>query len=64
MAPKVPEGEMKLPELKRLIKKYDELMGIDPKGMSRDELIKAIEELKYKVDHKNKRLVLTEEKTG
>lgn len=59
MAPKVPEGEMKLPELKRLIKKYDELMGIDPKGMTRDELIKAIENLKYKVDHKNKRLVLT-----
>ena len=59
MAPKVPEGEMNLPELKRLIKKYDELMGIDPKGMSRDDLIKAIENLKYKVDHKNKRLVLT-----
>ena len=32
MPPKVPDGEMKLPELKRLIKRYDELMGIDPKG--------------------------------
>jgi len=56
---KVPDGEMKMPELKRLIKKYDELMGIDPKGMSRDDLIKAIEKLKYRVDHKNKTLVLT-----
>tara|TARA_R110002074_G_scaffold287198_1_gene458910 strand:- start:177 stop:599 length:423 start_codon:yes stop_codon:yes gene_type:complete len=56
---KVPDGEMKMPELKRLIKKYDETMGIDPKGMSRDDLIKAIEKLKYRIDHKNKKLVLT-----
>ena len=56
---KVPEGELTLAELKRLIKKYDETMGIDPKGKTRDQLIKEIESLKYKVDHKNKKLVLT-----
>tara|TARA_R110000772_G_scaffold56054_1_gene127776 strand:- start:1150 stop:1497 length:348 start_codon:yes stop_codon:yes gene_type:complete len=56
---KIPDGEMKLAELKRLIKKYDETMGIDPKGMSRDDLISAIQKLKYKIDHKNKKLVLT-----
>ena len=56
---KVPEGEMKLPELKRLIKKYDETMGIDPKGKSRDELIAEIQKAGYKLDHKNKKLVAT-----
>ena len=59
MPPKVPDGEMKLPELKRLIKKYDELMGIDPKGKSRDDLIKEIEKLGYKIDHKNKKIIAT-----
>jgi len=59
MVAKIPEGEMKMTELKRLIKKYDETMGIDPKGMTRDDLIKAIEKLKYRIDHKNKKLVLT-----
>lgn len=56
---KTPKGEMKMPELKRLIKKYDETMGIDPKGKSRDELIAEIEKAGYKVDHKNKKLVAT-----
>jgi hypothetical protein len=56
---KIPEGEMKLPELKRLIKKYDELVGIDPKGKTRDELITEIEKLGYKIDHKNKKITAT-----
>jgi hypothetical protein len=56
---KIPEGEMKLPELKRLIKKYDETMGIDPKGKTRDELIVEIQKAGYKLDHKNKKLVAT-----
>ena len=55
---KVPKGEMTLAELKRIIKKYDETMGIDPKGMSRDDLINAIEKLKYKIDHEKKELIL------
>tara|TARA_R100000805_G_C3624169_1_gene130889 strand:- start:4196 stop:4537 length:342 start_codon:yes stop_codon:yes gene_type:complete len=59
MAPKIPEGEMKLAELKRLIKKYDELMGIDPKGKSRVQLIAEIEKLGYSIDHKNKVLKAT-----
>tara|TARA_R110002050_G_scaffold108421_4_gene219071 strand:+ start:585 stop:935 length:351 start_codon:yes stop_codon:yes gene_type:complete len=54
----IPKGELTLAELRRLIKKYNDTMGIDPKGKTRDELIKEIESLKYKVDHKNKKLVL------
>ena len=56
--PKVPDGEMTRAELVRLIKKYNEKMGIDPKGKSRDQLIKEIESLKYKIDHQKKDLVL------
>jgi len=59
MPPKMTDEKMKLPELKRLIKKYDETIGIDPKGKSRDDLIKEIEKLGYKIDHKNKKLVAT-----
>lgn len=58
MVAKVPKGEMTLAELKRIIKKYDETMGIDPKGKTREQLIKEIEKLKYKIDHKNKKLIL------
>ncbi len=56
---KVPDGEMSRAEIVRLIKKYNEKMGIDPKGKSRDQLIKEIEALKYKIDHVKKDLVLT-----
>jgi len=56
---KVPKGEMTLAEIKRTIKKYDELMGIDPKGKSRDQLIKEIEKLGYSIDHENKKFVAT-----
>ena len=59
MPPKMSDDKMKLPELKRLIKKYDELMGIDPKGKSRDQLITEIEKLGYKIDHKNKKITAT-----
>lgn len=55
---KVPEGEMTRAEIVRLVKKYNEKMGIDPKGKSRDQLIKEIEKLKYKIDHEKKDLVL------
>ena len=56
--PKVPDGEMTRAELVRLVKKYNEKMGIDPKGKSRDQLIEEIESLKYKIDHVKKDLVL------
>tara|TARA_Y100001938_G_scaffold144453_1_gene219023 strand:+ start:90 stop:431 length:342 start_codon:yes stop_codon:yes gene_type:complete len=56
MAPKIPEGELTLAELKRLIKKYDELMGIDPKGKTRLQLIDEIEKLGYEIRHKNKQI--------
>jgi len=53
------EPKMTLAQLKRLIKKYDELMGIDPKGKSRDELIKEIEGLGYKINHKDQQIKAT-----
>lgn len=56
---KVPEGEMTLTEIKRLIKKYDELMSIDTKGKSREDLIKEIENMGYTIDHANKSFKLT-----
>ncbi len=59
MPPKKSDDKMKLPELKRLVKKYDELMGIDPKGKTRDELISNIEKLGYKIDHKKKLITAT-----
>jgi hypothetical protein len=48
-----------LAELKRLIKKYDELMGIDPKGKSKEQLRKEIEKKGYKIDDENKKIVAT-----
>ena len=59
MPPKKSDDKMKLPELKRLVKRYDELMGIDPKGKTRDELISNIEKLGYKIDHKKKLITAT-----
>jgi hypothetical protein len=56
---KIPEGEMTLAELKRTIKKYDELMSIETKGKSRDDLIKEIEKMGYTIDHENKSFKLT-----
>lgn len=46
-----------LTDIKRLIKKYDDLMGIDPKGKSKEQLIKEIEKNGYTVDHENKTLI-------
>ncbi len=54
---KVPAGEMKLTELKRLAKKYNDLMGIDLKGITRETLIKEIVKVGYTIDHTNKELV-------
>jgi len=55
---KVPEGELKAPEIRRLIKKHNELMSIKiPKGTDRDGLLNLIKNNGYKVDHKAKKLV-------
>ena len=48
-----------LAELKRLIKKYDETMGIDPKGKKAPELRKEIEKVGYKIDDDNKKFIAT-----
>ena len=47
-----------LAKLKRLIKKYDDLMGIVVKGKKLPALIKEVESLGYTVDHDNEKLVL------
>ena len=47
---------MKLAELKRIIKKYDDLMGIDPKGKKAPELRKEIEAVGYVIDDDNKKV--------
>ena len=47
---------MNLAELKRIIKKYDDLMGIDLKGKKAAELRKEIEAVGYIIDDENKRV--------
>tara|TARA_Y100000592_G_scaffold98134_1_gene170452 strand:+ start:2565 stop:2918 length:354 start_codon:yes stop_codon:yes gene_type:complete len=46
-----------LAELKRIIKKYDDLMGIDPKGKSVAKLREEIEAVGYTIDDGRKRVV-------
>ena len=50
--------DLTLAQLKRLVKKYDELMSIPIKGMKLPELLKAIDKAGYKVNHEEKRLDL------
>ena len=52
--------EMSLAELKKLVKQYDEFMGITiPKSIKKPEMVKLIEKQGYKIDHENKKLVAT-----
>ncbi len=46
-----------LAELKRIIKKYDDLMGIDPKGKKAPQLRKEIEDAGYTIDDEKKRII-------
>lgn len=55
-------GEMTLSELKRLVKKYDELMSLNVKGMKRPELLEAIDQAGYDVNHKKMTLELKKAK--
>ena len=59
MPPKSEVKMMTLSELKRLIKGYNDLMSINTKGLSRDDLIKQIESMGYTIDHEKKTLKLT-----
>jgi len=55
---KVPEGELKAPEIRRMIKAHNKLMGIDiPKGTDRAGLIALVQSNGYKIDHEAKKLV-------
>ena len=51
-------GELNLGELKRLVKKYNELMSINTKGMTRPQVIQAIEKAGYNINHKEQKLEL------
>ena len=51
---------MTLSEIKRLIRKYDDLMTIKTTGKKKAELIAEVEALGYKVDHENKKMVLVD----
>lgn len=48
---------MTLPELKRIIKKYDDLMGIVVKGKSAKQLRSEIEDAGYTIDDGKKRII-------
>ena len=60
--PKIPEGELNLAELKKLIKGYNDFMSVNTKGMKRDQLIKVIVDMGYTIDHKNKKLTRKKQK--
>lgn len=52
------DGSLTTAELRRLIRKHNELMDMKvPKGASRDAIVKLIEDNGYKVDHENKKLI-------
>ena len=52
------KGLLTSAELRRMVKKHNELMSIKiPKGSSRDDIVKLIESNGYKVDHKKKQLI-------
>ena len=57
MPPKKDVKPLTLAELKRIIKKYDDLMGIDPKGKSVAQLREEIEAVGYTIDDGKKRVV-------
>ena len=46
-----------LAQLKKLIKKYDDMLGIDVKGKSLEELTKEVQKAGYTIDHENKELI-------
>ena len=59
---KVPDGELKAPELRRMIKEHNKLMSIKiPPKTDRAGLIKLINDNGYKVDHANKKLMPVKE---
>ena len=53
---------MTLAQLKKVVKGYDDLMSINTKGLSRDQLITAIQNMGYTIDHKKQTFKLTNKK--
>jgi len=53
---------MTLAQLKKVVKGYDDLMAIKTKGLTRDQLITAIENMGYTIDHKKQTFKLTNKK--
>jgi len=52
--------EMTINELRRAMKEYNHLMTISFKGMTKQQMMDKIVSLGYTIDHKNKKLKLTE----
>jgi hypothetical protein len=55
-----PVKEMTINELRRAMKQYNHLMTIDFRGMTKREMMDKIVSLGYTIDHKNKKLHLTQ----
>lgn len=55
-----PVKEMTINELRRAMKEYNHLMSISFKGMSKKQMMDKIVALGYTIDHKNKKLHLTQ----
>lgn len=54
------KGELKVPEIRKLVRLHNELSKIKiPPKSSRDDIIALIEKSGYKIDHANTRLVKT-----
>lgn len=57
------KGELTAPELRRMIKLHNKMVGITiPTGSKRDDLIKIIESNGFKIDHAKQKLIPTSQK--
>lgn len=51
------KGELKTPEIRKLIKAHNKLVSINiPKGAKREDIIKLIKDAGYRIDHENAKL--------
>ena len=57
------KGQLTAPELRRMIKLHNKMVGITiPTGSKRDDLIKIIENNGFKIDHAKQKLIPTSQK--
>tara|TARA_R110000772_G_scaffold94038_1_gene191721 strand:- start:47 stop:643 length:597 start_codon:yes stop_codon:yes gene_type:complete len=57
------KGQLTAPELRRMIKLHNKMVGITiPTGSKRDDLIKIIESNGFKIDHAKQKLIPTSQK--